>query len=366
MRLVHVEAAALALLAVVAGCRSDDAAETSKAGPPAADDAPQESVASDPTAVPGTHEQMAAVPIVPADSGRSEAGDGSTAAVAAVPLLPGGAASSSGGAPGAVPLDSRSARVAAITAEFDAAMQSFYDVFRGAESEEELQELASTLQPPDSGPAVAALRAIVEESPDDDAAFTALTWIVEQPGVDDATSGWCVAQLGAHHADRAEIANSLQSLAYSAAPGSDALLERLATDSPHREVRGLATMAAAEALAQSLEMAEYVRGLSTEEEREEAQQYMSATEFERLASLDRGEFEARIAALYERVVADYGDVVRYDEPIGPSATAALRELRDLKVGKLAPDIVGEDIGGTAFKLSDYRGQVVMLDFWGNW
>ncbi|HYV35975.1 MAG TPA: redoxin domain-containing protein [Gemmataceae bacterium] len=36
------------------------------------------------------------------------------------------------------------------------------------------------------------------------------------------------------------------------------------------------------------------------------------------------------------------------------------------VDKLVPDIEGEDTDGKAFKLSDYRGKVVLLDFWGNW
>ena len=36
------------------------------------------------------------------------------------------------------------------------------------------------------------------------------------------------------------------------------------------------------------------------------------------------------------------------------------------VGKLAPEIEGPDIDGVNFKLSDYRGQIVFLDFWGNW
>jgi hypothetical protein len=36
------------------------------------------------------------------------------------------------------------------------------------------------------------------------------------------------------------------------------------------------------------------------------------------------------------------------------------------LGYLAPEIEGEDIDGRRFKLSDYRGKVVMLDFWGNW
>lgn len=37
-----------------------------------------------------------------------------------------------------------------------------------------------------------------------------------------------------------------------------------------------------------------------------------------------------------------------------------------EVGNLAPEINGKDMDGVAFKLSDYRGKVVMLDFWGDW
>jgi hypothetical protein len=35
-------------------------------------------------------------------------------------------------------------------------------------------------------------------------------------------------------------------------------------------------------------------------------------------------------------------------------------------GKRAPEIRGEDLDGKPLKLSDYRGKVVVLDFWGNW
>lgn len=39
---------------------------------------------------------------------------------------------------------------------------------------------------------------------------------------------------------------------------------------------------------------------------------------------------------------------------------------DFAIGKVAPEISGEDIDGKAFKLSDYRGKVVVIDFWGDW
>jgi hypothetical protein len=36
------------------------------------------------------------------------------------------------------------------------------------------------------------------------------------------------------------------------------------------------------------------------------------------------------------------------------------------IGKLAPNTEGEDIDGKKFELSDYRGKVVVIDFWGDW
>ena len=37
-----------------------------------------------------------------------------------------------------------------------------------------------------------------------------------------------------------------------------------------------------------------------------------------------------------------------------------------QVGQLAPEIEGFDLNGQPFKLSDYRGRVVVLTFWGDW
>ncbi len=36
------------------------------------------------------------------------------------------------------------------------------------------------------------------------------------------------------------------------------------------------------------------------------------------------------------------------------------------IGEEAPEIEGVDLDGVEFKLSDYRGKVVMLDFYGDW
>lgn len=42
------------------------------------------------------------------------------------------------------------------------------------------------------------------------------------------------------------------------------------------------------------------------------------------------------------------------------------EKQHLQIGMVAPDIHGKDVDGVEFKLSDYRGKVVVLDFWGDW
>ena len=43
-----------------------------------------------------------------------------------------------------------------------------------------------------------------------------------------------------------------------------------------------------------------------------------------------------------------------------------RIIRRLSVGKVAPEITGRDLDGVPFKLSDYRGRVVVLTFSGEW
>lgn len=51
---------------------------------------------------------------------------------------------------------------------------------------------------------------------------------------------------------------------------------------------------------------------------------------------------------------------------GRRAKEKLYEIEHLQVGCKAPDIAGIDLDGVAFKLSDYKGKVIFLDFWGDW
>ena len=72
------------------------------------------------------------------------------------------------------------------------------------------------------------------------------------------------------------------------------------------------------------------------------------------------------ARLFERVIAEYGQVKSEGKTLGDRAKPELSELQRLGVGKVAPEIEGEDVDGRRFKLSDYLGKVVVIDFWGDW
>ena len=49
-----------------------------------------------------------------------------------------------------------------------------------------------------------------------------------------------------------------------------------------------------------------------------------------------------------------------------AAKSAIFVAENLTIGKMVPDIVGTDEEGVEFKLSDYKGKVTLIDFWGIW
>ena len=89
------------------------------------------------------------------------------------------------------------------------------------------------------------------------------------------------------------------------------------------------------------------------------------------ALLTRGTLRLQKAQTDEQRKAGEADLrkvatVAKDEDLAAQAKDALFEIENLQVGCKAPDIVAKDTDGVEFKLSDYRGKVVLLDFWGFW
>jgi hypothetical protein len=68
--------------------------------------------------------------------------------------------------------------------------------------------------------------------------------------------------------------------------------------------------------------------------------------------------------LLEEAADRYADVkTAFDGTVGRRARSELFDLRHLLIGKPAPEIEGIDQDSKRFKLSDYKGKVVLLDFW---
>lgn len=89
-----------------------------------------------------------------------------------------------------------------------------------------------------------------------------------------------------------------------------------------------------------------------------------------LAKQLTGKSNAEAARLFKEVESGGGkDIPEYKNAprtLAEAATAALFEMNSLSIGKKFPDIEGNDVFGKKFKLSDYAGKVIMLDFFGFW
>lgn len=144
--------------------------------------------------------------------------------------------------------------------------------------------------------------------------------------------------LGQMKPDR--IAQLCQALSYSTDEVSETLLRTLLAKDSRREVQGLASLTLAQELKRRLEM--------------------TPTGGEATASQVLKESEK----LLRRASDQFGDVkLAVGGTVGDKAQLELDDILHLAVGKVAPEIEGQDQDGNKFKLSDYRGKVVLLDFW---
>ncbi len=75
------------------------------------------------------------------------------------------------------------------------------------------------------------------------------------------------------------------------------------------------------------------------------------------------------ASLCERTIKEFGDARPMGKQLptlGQEAEGFLFELRNLQVGCTLPEIDGADLDGKPMKLSEFRGKVMVLNFWAGW
>src|SRR5262249_55137830 len=126
--------------------------------------------------------------------------------------------------------------------------------------------------------------------------------------------------------------------------GGETLLRALLEKDERREVQSAACLALAQSLKGRANLMREAQAADAEKLRKESEE------------------------MFERAADKYADVKLNASrpPVGDQAKGELFAMRFLVIGKEAPEVEGEDADGKKFKLSDYRGKVVLLDFWGNW
>lgn len=152
--------------------------------------------------------------------------------------------------------------------------------------------------------------------------------------------------VGEHHINSPKISNLLTFLSRDTSAEAKALLERVAKESTNKTARGMANFAMVSADVEKL--AGY-------------QSQATKADFDKL----KPELDKKIEAL----LSEYGEISAGRGKIGDQVKQLqerLGKISALLIGQPAPEIAAEDIDGKPFKLSDYRGKVVMLDFWGDW
>jgi hypothetical protein len=229
----------------------------------------------------------------------------------------------------------------ALKKEYQTKYADAVKAFRQAKTDQEKNKLRQDARQLGKDYCARALR-LAEDNPKAPCAVKALTWVIDIGFADKPTEEKAVSLLLADHFDSDQLGRICPQLAESHTPQNLARLRRLMDKSPHKSVQAIAC----------LSLAEYFKD--------------QATPNGKPAPADADKLRRDAEALLERVLAKYPDVQSDGQKLAKTAQASLFELRNLALGMVAPEIQGEDVDGHKFKLSDYRGKVVLLDFWGNW
>lgn len=181
-------------------------------------------------------------------------------------------------------------------------------------------------------------------------------------GSTDHSAGKAIALLLRDHIGSDKLGLVCERMRYGIRREYETFLRQVLKASPHKDVRGLASLSLAEFLDSHLLKLDLLK-----ERPELAKRYASLLGreyFEELQRKGHANLAREIETLIEQAATKYGDVkMPYGGTVGEQAEAKLFEIRHLAVGKEASEIEGNDQDGKQFKLSDYRGKVVLLYFW---
>jgi hypothetical protein len=204
---------------------------------------------------------------------------------------------------------------------------------------------------------------LAEKHPQDPIAVDALIWIVTNVRRGSELTG-AMNTLANDHVENEKLAPVFAGLIEKPSLAAEKLLRAALEKNPHKKVQAQACFQLAAYLRDEARLR---NSLMAQPDHRRFEQYYGKEFTKHLAAIDEKKLTEEIEHLYERIVESFADVPTDDGPtLGESAKLELFAIRNLALGKTAPEIQSEDLDGERFKLSDYRGKVVVLDFWGHW
>jgi AhpC/TSA family len=206
--------------------------------------------------------------------------------------------------------------------------------------------------------------ALAEAHPDAPEALEALIWILDQvKTADECDAAYDL--MARRHLDKDSLLPIIRT-AWNEAPSTahvEAFLRAAVERSPNLKVKSLSCFSLGR---HQQELAWFARVLNHPIRGKRIEEQLGPEKSHRLRSIKPEALEREAEALFERTIKEYADVrpMKDFPPLGEQAEAALFQMRNLEIGCTIPEIGGEDVDGKPMKLSDYRGKVVVITFWG--
>jgi thiol-disulfide isomerase/thioredoxin len=239
----------------------------------------------------------------------------------------------------------------------DREYQALWEEFN-AEKESDVSKVAAAYAP--------RFLRLAQKYPDEPLAFDALQWIVDFAHETPEARTALEILLREHVRDRRMSRVCGVSIFSSFPKAAETLLRAVLEKNPDRRVQGCACLNLAQMLQARSQRIQALRRVASPKLARHYEAVFGKDYLNALQSSDPSEVLHETEKIYERVLEKYADVKVNDILLSEYAKRALFEIRNLIIGKPAPEIEGEDLDGKRFKLSDYRGQVVMLVFCGHW
>ncbi len=311
-------------------------------------------------------------------------------------------------------------RFAALKAEHHAKQAALWEVLEKAKTQPERVEIFAKTSP--DAPYSRRMIELAESKIGDPTARDALIWVINKPErMDDGEYGdefaHAAALLVRHHGDDPLAVSVGLGLSNVPSIRRDALLLGFYAAAKGHEGKGVARLALATYLEKKAQWAEGAKQLPDRRKQNKSVVGGDGKLHDPIVDLpddvyayvvglricDPALIKAEAERLYNEVIADYGDIpfitLRHREleallkeptptlggkplteedrrkiaarlaresTLGSVAEAHLDEMHNLIPGKPAPEIDGVDMAGKPLKLSDHRGKVVVLVFWGSW